>query len=73
MAIKELEAIQAQALTLEAAAQSLRQRCYRASSLLGGIYPLAPTGGKVKKGLSVAQSNKLVSDMRGKILKKAGL
>lgn len=56
-------------LSIEAFAEELRQRCYRARKSLEGVYPPAFSK-KSKKGLSEMEVNRLITNRKKAILKK---
>lgn len=56
-------------LSIEAFAEELRQRCYRARKTLEGVYPPASFK-KSKKALSDGAINRLISNRKKTILKK---
>jgi hypothetical protein len=57
-------------LSLEAMAEQMRERSYRARVELERIYAPAPSGGRKKRALTDVQAARIVSDFRKSIIKK---
>jgi hypothetical protein len=58
-------------LSLEAMAEQMRERSYRARVELERINAPAPSGGGKKKALNEAQAARLVSNFRKSIIRKS--
>lgn len=58
-------------LSLEAMAEQMRERSYRARVELERINAPAPSGGGKKKALNEAQTARLVSNFRKSIIRKS--
>ncbi len=60
-------------LSLEAMAEQIRERSYRARVELERFNAPAPSGGRRKRALSDAQAARIVSNFRKSIIKKTSI